>query len=168
VQRIADFLSVAWPVVTEACVHPFDSVTWLAAVQVVTSRCGGDPARLAGLGPEEFTGLARSAVGGWGGQRPVAAICRRVLAAAGDAGGAVAWSRRALFRRVGVCQILCARGLLPVRFRMFIRCLFFALSDAVVPGLRPALTESDLPSCSVADAACPGYRAVLLIPGAAA
>jgi transposase len=100
VQRIADFLSVAWPVVTGACVHPFDSVTWLAAVQVVTSRCGGDPARLAGLGPEEFTGLARSAVGGWGGQRPVAAICRRVLAAAGDAGGAVAWSRRALFRRV--------------------------------------------------------------------
>jgi transposase len=100
VQRIADFLSVAWPVVTEACVHPFDSVTWLAAVQVVTSRCGGDPARLAGLGPEEFTGLARSAVGGWGGQRPVAAICRRVLAAAGDAGGAVVWSRRGLFRRV--------------------------------------------------------------------
>jgi transposase len=100
VQRIADFLSVAWPVVTEACVHPFDSVTWLAAVQVVTSRCGGDPARLAGLGPEEFTGLARSAVGGWGGQRPVAAICRRVLAAAGDAGGAVAWSRRGLLRRV--------------------------------------------------------------------
>jgi hypothetical protein len=47
-----------------------------------------------------------------------------------------------------VCQILCARGLLPVRFRMFIRCLFFALSDAVVPVLRPALKESDLPCCS--------------------
>ena len=65
VQRIQDFLSVAWPVVTEACVHPFDSVTWLAALQVVTSRCGGDPARLAALGPEEFTALVRAAVPAW-------------------------------------------------------------------------------------------------------
>jgi len=50
VQRIRDFLSVAWPVVTEACVRPFDSVTWLAGMGVVTSRCGADPAGLAGLG----------------------------------------------------------------------------------------------------------------------
>ena len=46
VQRIGDFLSVTWPVVTEVCAQPFKSVTWLAALQVVTSRCGGDPARL--------------------------------------------------------------------------------------------------------------------------
>jgi transposase len=44
--RIRDFLSVAWPVVTETCAHPLLSRTWLAALQVVTSRCGGDPARL--------------------------------------------------------------------------------------------------------------------------
>jgi hypothetical protein len=78
--------------------------------------------------------------------------------------GVVSWSDNTR----GVCQILCARGLFAVRFRMFIRCLFFALSDVLLPGLRPALTESGLPSCSGADAACPGYRAVLLIPGAAA
>jgi transposase len=98
--RIADFLSVAWPVVTQACAHPFDSVTWLAALQVVTSRCGADPARLAGLGVEGFTALIRAAVPGWGGQRPAAAICGRVFAALADTEGAVAWCRRGLFRRI--------------------------------------------------------------------
>jgi Transposase len=43
VQRTRDFLSVAWPVAPEACKEPFESVTWLAAMQVVTSRCGGQP-----------------------------------------------------------------------------------------------------------------------------
>jgi transposase len=100
VQRVADFLSVAWPVVTEACARPLESKTWLAAVQVVTSRCGGDPARLAGLGDQEFTGLVRAAVAGWGGQRPAAAICRRVLAATADAEGVVISCRRGLLRRV--------------------------------------------------------------------
>ena len=37
VQRVRDFLSVAWPTVTETCAQPFVSVTWLAALQVVTS-----------------------------------------------------------------------------------------------------------------------------------
>jgi transposase len=100
VQRIADFLSVAWPVVTGACAHPFDSVTWLAALQVVTSRCGGDPARLSGLGLEEFTGLVRAAVAGWGGQRPVRVICGRVLAATAGIEGVVISCRRGLLRRV--------------------------------------------------------------------
>ena len=47
---------------TEACAQPFESVTWLAALQVVTGRCGGDPARLAAMGREEFTSLVRGAV----------------------------------------------------------------------------------------------------------
>ncbi len=99
VQRIQDFLSVAWPTVTEACVHPFDSVTWLAALQVVTSRCGGDPARLAAMGPEEFTALVRAAVTAWGGTRAWGRIIGRVFAATGDTEGVVAWSRRGLLRR---------------------------------------------------------------------
>ena len=41
---------------------------------------------------------------------------------------------------------------------MFIRFPFFALSDAVVPGLCSGLPESGLPCCSGADAACPGFR----------
>jgi transposase len=100
VQRIQDFLSVAWPVVTEACAHPFDSVTWLAAVQVVTSRCGGDPARLAALGLEEFTVLVRAAVPAWGGAKGWGKIIARVFAATGDTEGVVTWSRRGLLRRV--------------------------------------------------------------------
>src|SRR5512135_1148587 len=100
VQRIRDFLSVAWPVVTEACAGPFESVTWLAAVQVVTARCGGDPARLAALGPQEFTALVRAAVPAWGGKKGWGRICGRVFAALTDTEGVVAWSRRGLLRRV--------------------------------------------------------------------
>ncbi len=99
VQRIRDLLSVAWPVVTEACAGPFDSVTWLAALQVVTSRCGGDPARLAALGLEEFTALVRAAVPAWGGTKGWGKIIGRVFAATGDTEGVVTWSRRGLLRR---------------------------------------------------------------------
>jgi transposase len=99
VQRIRDFLSVAWPVATEACAGPFESVTWLAALQVVTARCGGDPARLAALGLEEFTALVRGAVPGWGGKKGWGRICGRVFAALTDTEGAVTWSRRGLLRR---------------------------------------------------------------------
>jgi len=74
-QRIRDFLSVAWPTVTEACARPLESVTWLAALQVVTARCGGDPARLAAMGLEEFTALVRGAVPAWGGQKGWGRIC---------------------------------------------------------------------------------------------
>jgi hypothetical protein len=46
-QRIRDFLSVAWPTVAETCAYPLESTTWLLSVQVVTSRYGGQPGRLA-------------------------------------------------------------------------------------------------------------------------
>jgi transposase len=100
VQRVRDFLSVAWPVVTETCAQPFVSVTWLAALGVVTSRCGGDPGRLAALGLEEFTALVRAAVPGWGGQRPHRPICARIFAALTSTEGVVVSCRRGLLRRV--------------------------------------------------------------------
>ncbi|HEX5303518.1 MAG TPA: IS110 family transposase [Streptosporangiaceae bacterium] len=100
VQRVRDFLSVAWPKMPQACARPFASVTWLAGLQVVTGRCGGQPETLAGMGPEAFTALVRSAVGGWGGCRPDGRVLRAVFAALTDAEGAVAWSRRGLFRRI--------------------------------------------------------------------
>jgi transposase len=99
VLRIGDFLSVAWPSAPQAAAHPFDSVTWLAAVQVVTARCGADPARLAGLGEEEFTALVRAAVPGWGGKRAAGRIARAVFAVLEDP-DAVGWSRRGRFRRI--------------------------------------------------------------------
>jgi transposase len=99
VQRIRDFLSVAWPVVTETCAYPLESTTWLAALQVVTSRCGGDPSRLAEMGPEAFTALVRDAQRGWGGQKAWGPICRRVFAALTDTEGVVVSCRRGLLRR---------------------------------------------------------------------
>jgi len=100
VQRVRDFLSVAWPTVTETCARPLESVTWLAALQAVTSRCGGDPGRLAGMGEEAFTALVRSAMAGWGARRACARICVRVFAALTDTEGVVASCRRGLLRRV--------------------------------------------------------------------
>ena len=91
VQRVRDFLSVAWPVAPEACAHPFESVTWLAAMQVVTSRCGGQPEKLAAIGLAEFTALVRQAVAGWGGQRPANLVCRAVFAALRQDGGRAEW-----------------------------------------------------------------------------
>ena len=98
-QRIRDFLSVAWPVVTGTCAYPLESTTWLAALQVVTDRCGGDPGRLAAMGDEAFTVLVRDAQRGWGGQKAWGTICRRVFAALTDTEGVVVSCRRGLLRR---------------------------------------------------------------------
>ena len=100
VQRVRDFLSVAWPVAAEACAQPFNSVTWLAAMQVVTSRCGGQPENLAALGPEAFTALVRSAVPGWGGQRVCGSVCRAVFTALASTEGVVRAHRRGLPHRI--------------------------------------------------------------------
>jgi transposase len=99
VLRIRDFLSVAWPSAPSACAQPFDSVTWLAALQVVVSGCGADPARLAAMGEGEFAALVGAAVPGWGGKRADARVARGVLAVLADP-DAVGWSRRGLFRRI--------------------------------------------------------------------
>jgi transposase len=100
VQRIGDFLSVAWPVAAETCAQPFESRTWLAALQVVTSRCGADPAGLAAMGLQEFTALVASAVPGWGGQRIFGPICARVFAALTSTDGVVRSHRRGLLGRI--------------------------------------------------------------------
>jgi transposase len=98
-QRIRDFLSVAWPVVTETCAYPLESTTWLAALQVVTTRCGGQPGRLAEMGPEAFTAAVRGAQRSWGGQKAWGPICARIFAALTDTEGVVVSCRRGLLRR---------------------------------------------------------------------
>jgi transposase len=98
-QRIQDFLSVAWPTVTETCAQPLQSNTWLAALEVVTARCGGQPGKLAAMGPAAFTTLVRGAVPGWGGKRAWGTICSRIFAALTDTEGVVVSSRRGLLRR---------------------------------------------------------------------
>jgi transposase len=99
VLRVRDFLSVAWPSAVTAAAAPFDSVTWLASVQVVTERCGADPARLAALGEEQFLALVTERARAWGASRADRRIARKVLAVLDDP-DAVGWSRRGLFRRI--------------------------------------------------------------------
>jgi transposase len=99
VQRLRDFLSAAWPVAAEACAHPVESVTWLAALQVVTSRCAGQPEKLAAVGLEAFTAAVRGALAGWGGQRVAGQVCRAVFAALTDTEGVIITHRRGLLRR---------------------------------------------------------------------
>jgi transposase len=99
VLRVRDFLSVAWPAAETAAAAPFKSVTWLACAEVVTSRCGGDPARLAACGQDGFLALAGEAARAWGAARADKRIARNLLGVLDDP-DAVAWSRRGLFRRV--------------------------------------------------------------------
>jgi len=63
-----------------------------------------------------------------------------------------------------VSDILCA-GLFPVRFRVFIRNHFLALSDVVLPGLSRSSAEPDFPCRSGADTARPGFPGVLCCCG---
>lgn len=97
--RIRDFLSTAWPAAETACACPFKSVTWLACLEVVTGRCGGDPARLADLSEQEFFALVTDMARAWGANRAFGRIARNVLAVLEDP-DAVGWSRRGLFRRI--------------------------------------------------------------------
>ena len=97
--RVRDFLSVAWPTVIETCAQPLLSRTWLAALEVVTARCGGQPAGLAAMGEQAFTASVRGAVAAWGGQRAWGTISGRIFAALTDTEGVVVSSRRGLLRR---------------------------------------------------------------------
>ncbi|MBO0806166.1 MAG: transposase, partial [Nocardiopsaceae bacterium] len=84
VQRIRDFLPVAWPSATGAAGDPFGSRTWLAALEVSVCCQGADPARLAAMGEAGFIALVRDAGRDWGLARPALRIARRVLALADD------------------------------------------------------------------------------------
>ncbi|MGH3123483.1 MAG: transposase [Streptosporangiaceae bacterium] len=99
-QRIADFLSVAWPAVTGTCADPLKSVTWLTALQVVTARCGAGPGKLAVMGAEAFTAAVRGAVAGRGGKKARGPVTGRVFAATASTEGVVVASRRGLLRRI--------------------------------------------------------------------
>ena len=63
------------------CGNHVEALTWLAAMQAVTSRCGGQPGKLAVIGLEAFTALVRDALSGWGGQRIHGPIGKAVFAA---------------------------------------------------------------------------------------
>jgi transposase len=94
-QLIRDKLGLVAPALLESACEPFDSATWLASLEVVLERCGGDTATVAAMGYEAF---AAAAVPGWGGKR-TGGTCRQLFSALGDSRG-VTRMRRAALRRV--------------------------------------------------------------------
>ena len=59
VQQIRDLLECVWPAALEAAAQPFKSTTWVAAVNVIVDRDGGNLARTRRLGMDRFTRLVR-------------------------------------------------------------------------------------------------------------
>ena len=96
-QLIRDKLGLAAPALLESACEPFDSPAWLASLEVVLERCGGDVAKAAAMGYEAFAAAAAAVLPGWGGRR-VGGTCRQLLAALGDGRG-VPRMRRAALRR---------------------------------------------------------------------
>ena len=96
-QLLRDKLGLVAPALLEAACEPFDSATWLASLEVVLERCGGDVARVTAMGYQGFAAAVAAVLPGWGGKR-LGGTCRQVFAALGDGRG-VARMRRAALRR---------------------------------------------------------------------
>jgi transposase len=75
-QQIGDLLACAWPAALGAAARPLRSVTWLAALGVVTDRCCGDPARLRKMGYARFLAAVRRELPRWDGKYVRHSSCR--------------------------------------------------------------------------------------------
>jgi transposase len=58
-QQAGDLLACAWPAPLCAAARPLESVTWLAALAVITVRCCGQPSRVRKMGYERFLAAVR-------------------------------------------------------------------------------------------------------------
>jgi transposase len=97
-QQAGDLLGCAWPAPLSAAARPLESVTWLAGMAVVTSRCCGQPSRLRRMGYEKFLAAVRRELPRWGGKFVRHSIVRGLWEALGDPGGVAAQRRGALER----------------------------------------------------------------------
>jgi transposase len=97
-QQAGDLLACAWPAPLGAAARPLESVTWLAAMAVITDRCNGNPARLRKMGYDRFVAAIRRELPRWGGKLIRHSIARNVWEALADAGGVAAQRRGALER----------------------------------------------------------------------
>jgi transposase len=97
-QQAADLLGCAWPAPLAACKRPLESVTWLAAMTVITARCCGDPRRARKMGYEKFLAAVRAGLPRWGGKRACHAIVRALWDALADEAGVAAQRPGALER----------------------------------------------------------------------
>jgi transposase len=97
-QQAGDLLACAWPAPLAAAARPLESVTWLAAMGMITDRCNGNPARLRKMGYDRFLAAVRRELPRWGGKYVRHSIVRNVWEALADAGGVAAQRRGALER----------------------------------------------------------------------
>jgi transposase len=97
-QQAGDLLGCAWPAPLGAAARPLESLTWLAAMAVITDRCNGNPARLRKMGYDRFVAAIRRELPRWGGKLIRHSIARNVWEALADAGGVAAQRRGALER----------------------------------------------------------------------
>jgi transposase len=97
-QQIGDLLACAWPAALGTAARPLQSVTWLAAMGVVTDRCCGDPARLRKMGYARFLAAVRRELPRWGGRYVRHRIVAAMWEALADPGGVAAQRRGALER----------------------------------------------------------------------
>ena len=96
-QVLRDKLGLVAPALLAAACEPFDSPVWLASLELVLDRCGGDPATVRAMGYEEFAARVAVRLRGWGGRR-MGRTCAQLFAALADGRG-VARMRRAGLRR---------------------------------------------------------------------
>jgi hypothetical protein len=97
-QQVPDLLACAWPAALGVAARPLESVTWLAALGVVTDRCRGDPARLRKMGYERFLAAVRRELPRWGASRAYRKIVTGLRDALAGRGGVAAQRRGALER----------------------------------------------------------------------
>jgi transposase len=97
-QQTGDLLACAWPAALGAAARPLRSVTWLAAMGVVTDRCCGDPARLRKMGYARFLAAVRRELPRWGGRYVRHSVVAGLWEALAGPGGVAAQRRGALER----------------------------------------------------------------------
>jgi transposase len=93
-----DLLGCAWPAPLAAAARPLESVSWLAGMTVITSRCAGNPSRLRAMGYEKFLAAIRRELPRWGGQYVRHSIVAGLWDALADTGGVAAQRPGALER----------------------------------------------------------------------
>src|SRR6185437_14193104 len=100
-QQAGDLLGCAWPAALDAARRPLESVTWLAAMAVVTARCAGRPERLRAMGYARFLAAVRGELPRWGGKLVRHAVVQAVWDALGSPGGVLA-QRPGAVERLGL------------------------------------------------------------------
>jgi transposase len=99
VQQIRDLLECVWPAAVTTARQPFKSSTWVAAMQVIMTRDGGDFARTRRLGPARFEHAVRKELTRRGKLRPCLRIVHNLYAALADPAGVIA-HRPGAFERI--------------------------------------------------------------------